>query len=247
LDFDPSKPPGVNGRTYNLWRGFAVEPSRGDWSLLQQHIFENICQGDQTKFDWLMNWMALAVQQPAIVVGTAPVLKGLPGTGKGFLANAFGRIWGVHYTAVTNPSHVSGRFNAHLVGRRFVFLDEAIYGGSRKDAGTIKTQLTEPYIMLERKGVDAIRLRNRMIFMVASNEETVVPADLADRRWMIFEVGDKHQEDHAYFEAIDRQMESGGYACPPPDRDGWRSNTQPSNALPMCVQPLGTATAPCRR
>jgi hypothetical protein len=212
LVFDPSKKPGPNGRTWNLWQGFAFEAIHGDWSLLKTHILENICSGDWQRYEWLMNWMALGVRHPEEVIGTAPVLKGLPGTGKGVLANAYGRLWGPHYIAVTHEAQVTGRFNAHFEARRFVFIDEGMFGGNRKDAGIIKTRLTEPYVVLERKGVDAIRIRNRAIFMVASNEESIVPADLGDRRWMIFEVGDAHREDHEYFEAVARQLEAGGYA-----------------------------------
>jgi len=50
-----------------------------------------------------------------------------------------------------------------------------------------------------------------MIFMLASNEASVVPADKNDRRWMIFEVGNEHREDRSYFAAIQRQLEDGGY------------------------------------
>lgn len=211
--FDPSMPPGENGETWNLWRGFAIEPEPGDWQLLKAHILENVGRGDHEIYEWLMNWMALGVQQPGLVIGTAPVLIGFPGTGKGVLAHAYGRLWGPHFIAVTHAEHVVGRFGGHLFGRRFVFIDEGIFGGNRKDAGTIKTRLTDPTITLERKGVDAVSVRNTMIVMVASNESSVVPADKGDRRWMVIEVGDVRREDQVYFGAIHDQMEGGGHAA----------------------------------
>lgn len=211
LDFDPSLPPGHNGKTWNLWTGFGVEPRLGDWSLLQEHMLNNICGGDRRLSDWLLNWMAIGIQKPGEPIGTAPVLVGLPGTGKGMLAHAYGRLWGRHYITVTHAEHVTGRFSGHLLARRFVFIDEGTFGGNRKEAGMIKTRITEPHLVVERKGVDAIRMRNRMIFMIASNEASVVPADKHDRRWMVFDVGDARREDHAYFGAIQRQMDEGGY------------------------------------
>ncbi|PXW76138.1 primase-like protein [Ruegeria sp. P4] len=211
LDFNPALPPGHNGHVWNMWRGFAVKAAPGDWSKLKDHIFHNICGGDQDYNNWMLNWMALGVQQPALVIGTAPVLRGLPGTGKGVLANAYGRIWMPHFVSITKDDHVRGRFNHHLEGRRFVYVDEAMFGGDRKNAGIIKTMLTEPQIMIERKGVDPIWLDNHMIFMVTSNERSVVPADIGDRRWQVFEVSDEHREDKPYFSAIMRQMKEGGY------------------------------------
>ncbi len=210
VDFDPSLPPGGNGNTYNIWTGFAVSPSPGDWSILREHIAENICNGDAELNEWLLNWLALGVQRPGDVLGTAPVLAGLPGVGKGIVAHSYGSLWGRHYTTITQESHVSGRFNAHLFGRRFIFIDEGIWGGNRQDAGTIKTRITEPFIMLEAKGIDPIRIRNRTIYMVASNAASIVPADLADRRWQMFEVSDRRRGDRDYFAALAQQFDAGG-------------------------------------
>ncbi|SHL68336.1 Primase C terminal 2 (PriCT-2) [Roseovarius marisflavi] len=209
--FDPGKPPGHNGNSWNMWQGFPVEPKPGDWSRLQHHILVNICGGNEEYNAWMMNWMALGVQRPDVVIGTAPVLKGAPGTGKGVLANAYGHLWGAHYVSITKDDHVSGRFNQHLEARRLVYVDEAMFGGDRKNAGVIKTMLTEPRIMIERKGVDPVWLDNHMIFIVTSNEKSVVPADIGDRRWQVIEVADTHREDRTYFGSIAAQMRSGGY------------------------------------
>ena len=31
-----------------------------------------------------------------------------------------------------------------------------------------------------------------------------------DRRWAIFDIGEDHMQDHAYFAAIDKEMNNGG-------------------------------------
>lgn len=115
LEFDPGLPPGHNGKAWNTWTGFGVEPRVGDWSLLKGHIRENICCGDEKLYEWMLNWMAYGVQNRSDVIGTAPVLIGMPGTGKGILAHAYGALWGSHYVAVTHPEHVIGRFSGHLM------------------------------------------------------------------------------------------------------------------------------------
>jgi hypothetical protein len=211
--FDPSKLPGENGTFWNLWRGFAFEPRTGDLSLLQDHILKNICQGNPEQFEWLFNWMALAVQQPNKPIGTAPVLKGLPGTGKSFLANQFAALWRPHSIEVTHPKHVMGNFNAHLYGRRFIFVDEGTFGGDKASMGIIKTRITEPNIVIEAKGVDATLVPNRSIWMIASNNESIIAADRGDRRFMVFEVSNSRKEDHGYFARIQAQMLQGGYAA----------------------------------
>jgi len=213
LDFDPSLPPGHNGRMWNTWTGFGVEPRPGDWSILRQHIFENIAQGDSQIAEWVLNWLALGIQKPAEPLGTSLVLIGSPGTGKGVLANAYGRLWGSHYIPVTHPEQVPGRFSGHLMARRFGFIDEGTFGGNRRDAGMLKTRITEPILTFERKGIDAVRVRNRLMFMVASNELSVVPADVNDRRWMVVQVGDQRREDHDFFASLHSQLDGGGRAA----------------------------------
>lgn len=209
--FNPSLLPGHNGTKWNIWKGFACKAKPGDWSKLQQHILDNICSGDKELCNWMLNWMALGVQKPSAPIGTAPVLQGSPGTGKSFLARMYGKLWGSHTVEVTHQSHVSGQFNAHLFGKRFIFIDEGIFGGDKANAGLIKTRVTESFILFEQKGVDAVRMPNRMIFMVASNEESVIAADKGERRWMVIEVSDSKREDRAFFAAIEKQMEEGGF------------------------------------
>jgi hypothetical protein len=213
LTFDPSLDPGHNGKDWNLWRGFAYSPIPGSWDRLKDHLFQNVCRGDANIMDWFLNWLAFGVQRRGDIPGTVPVLLGPPGVGKGFLANAYGALWGAHYAAVTHHDHVFGRFNNHLLARRFVFIDEGLFGGNRKEAGVMKGRVTEPYLIFEQKGVDPIKMPNRAMFMVASNEASVVPADAGDRRWMVMSVGSARREDHQYFGEIQKELTDGGYSA----------------------------------
>lgn len=231
--FDPSLPPGRCGNAWNIWKGFAFTPAPGNWSLFKEHLFDNIACGNQVLYQWLINWMAWAVQNPGSPTGTAPVFQGLPGTGKGVIARHFGAIWKPHVIEVTHQTHVSGNFNAHLFGRRLVFIDEGIFGGDKAKAGLIKVRITEPYFVVERKGVDAIRAPNRSIYMVASNNDQPVAADIGDRRWTMFNVSAKRKEDRPYFERIQQQMNNGGYAAMLYDllHHDWRQGPDPQKNI----------------
>ena len=99
---------------YNLWRGFAVDPKPGDCSKFLAHISDNICQGNQELFDWLIGWFAQLVQQPDVKLGSAVVLRGKEGTGKSIVGKTFGSLLGPHYVPVAKPELVTGRFNGHL-------------------------------------------------------------------------------------------------------------------------------------
>jgi hypothetical protein len=213
LIFDPSLDPGHNAKDWNLWRGFFYSPIPGSWDRLKNHLFENICRGDANVMNWFLNWLAFGVQRRGDIPGTVPVLLGPPGVGKSFLAHAYGALWGAHYAAVTHHDHVFGRFNNHLLARRFVFIDEGLFGGNRKEAGVLKARVTESHLIFEQKGVDPIKMPNRAMFMVASNEASVVPADAGDRRWMVMPVGSARREDHEYFREIQQELTDGGYSA----------------------------------
>ena len=64
--------------------------------------------------------------------------------------------------------------------------------------------------MLEYKHVDPIRIKNHMRLFVTGNPDWMVPAGFKERRWAIFDMGEDHMQDHAYFAAIDHEMNNGG-------------------------------------
>jgi len=212
VTFDPSGCSTPDG-TLNLWQGFAVKPSPGQWGLLKLHIFEIICGSCQDRFDYLMNWLARMAQHPAEQGEVAVVMRGGEGTGKGTLARAMTRILGQHGLAISNSKHLTGNFNAHLRDCVFLFADEAFYAGDPSHVGVLKSIITEPYLTIEAKYQNAVQMPNFLHLMMASNEEWVVPAALDARRFFVLEVSDTRANDHDWFGAIWREMEAGGYAA----------------------------------
>jgi len=195
---------------YNLWRGFPYPPIQGDWSLLKRHIFEVICDSYQACFDYLLNWMAYAIQYPDRLGEVAIVMRGERGTGKGKLAQLFSLLFGEHALQITQAKHLIGNFNAHLRTCVFLFVDEAIWAGDKEGENVLKALITEPTIQIEKKHVDATVSRNRLHIMMASNNDWVVPAGNRERRYCVLQVNDLHIQDSAYFAAIDDQMLNQG-------------------------------------
>ena len=207
--FDPSgaQRPG----TLNFWRGFAVQPQAGDWSLLRDHIARNICGGDPEHFEYLMGWMARMFQHPAEQGETAVVLRGGEGTGKGTLARVLMGLLGQHALQVSNAKHLGGNFNGHLRDCVFLFADEAFFAGDKQHVGVLKSIITEPYLTIEAKHQNAVQSPNYLHLMMASNEQWVVPASEDARRFFVLEVGEGVKNDHDYFAKLWAQMGAGGY------------------------------------
>jgi hypothetical protein len=211
LVFAPGK--AVDADQYNLWQGFGVEPALGDWSLLRNHTHEQICQGNEFVFEYLMNWMARAVQEPSKQGETAVVMRSGEGTGKGVLARAMVKLFGQHGMQVMHSKHVAGNFNAHMRDLCFLFADEAFYAGDRSQEGVLKGLITEPTIPIELKGMDVVSVPNMLHIMLASNADWVVPAGKDDRRYLVLEVAETFKNKAAYFAPLYEQLENGGYAA----------------------------------
>ena len=196
--------------TYNLWRGFACEARPGKCSRFLSHLKEVVCKGSEEWYEYLMNWMARAVQQPDSPGQVAIVMRGGRGSGKSTVPRVFGKLFGRHYLQVTDPKHIVGSFNAHLRDCSVLFGDEAFYAGDKKHEGTLKGLITEELIAIESKGVDVAPGPNFLHIFLASNEDWVIPAGLDERRFFVLEVGSSHQGDKRYFDRIWEEQNNGG-------------------------------------
>ncbi len=195
---------------YNLWQGFAVEPIKGDCSLFIAHIKDNIARCDDDVFDYIINWLADAVQYPGERPGTSLVLRGKQGTGKGVMVSEIGRLFGPHFKHIQHGRHLTGHFNAHLKEAAMVFADEAFWAGDKPNEGALKAMITEETLPIEFKGKDVIYVKNHIRLVVASNNQWVVPASLEERRFFVVDVSEAHMQDTKYFKAIIEQMNNGG-------------------------------------
>ncbi|GFO59229.1 hypothetical protein GMST_15540 [Geomonas silvestris] len=203
-------PGGTPKGYYNLWRGFAVEPVAGDCSLYLKHVEENIANGNKEIYDYIIGWMAHTVQHPDELVGTAIVMRGAMGVGKGVFANGFGSLFGRHYLPMNQSSQLTGKFNAHMKDVVVLLADEAFWAGDKAAEGVLKGLITEPFLTIEGKGDKAFKMKNHLHMMFATNNDWCVPAGPNERRFFVVDVSDKHQQDHVYFGAIEDEMKDGG-------------------------------------
>ena len=197
----------------NLWRGWGVEPKRGDWSLMKRHMLEVLASSERERFRICFSWLAWCVQNPDQRAEVALVFKGKRGTGKGTIGNAMCRLFGQHAVHVSSADHLTGRFNSHLRDACFLFADEAYFPGTLSAEGDLKRKITEPTLFIEGKGRDGVEVANMLHILIASNEDWVVPAGERERRFVKFDVPDLHMQDAAWFGPIVAQLEDGGYAA----------------------------------
>ena len=189
---------------FNMWKGFAIQPIKGDCSLFWDHIQAVICSGNKAHYLYVRRWLAHLVQKPWIIA-TALILRGKQGTGKGTFVDAIGKLFGSHYAPLANLDNILGKFNSHLKNAILIYADEAIWGGTKKEIGPLKALITEP------KGKDGYWIDNFKHLIVSSNEDWAVHLDPDDRRFFVLDISNTKKEDIPYFTAIRQQLENGGY------------------------------------
>lgn len=204
-----------DGRLYNSYRGFRIEPAEGDCSLYMSHLRENVCNGNEEHIEYLLNWMARAVQKPLEHGRTAVVLCGSKGTGKSAFVDHFGNLWhSKHYLASSEANMFLGGFNSHLADKIVLFADEAFFSGDAKNDGKLKTLITEinmPITMKFRETATGARSYAHMI--MATNQERPVNATGDERRFFVLKVGEGKQRNNVFFETMRKQMKNGGSAA----------------------------------
>ena len=93
---------------YNLFRGLPIKPVKGDWGLIRDHIADVICDGNARHYNYLKAWLANLFQsRGANRPGTATVLRGVQGSGKGCFVSVLQWIFGPYFkfTKITQPAY----------------------------------------------------------------------------------------------------------------------------------------------
>ncbi|MGH6847809.1 MAG: primase-helicase family protein [Methylocella sp.] len=202
---------------FNLWRGFSCVPDRAPpderrlkYKTFRDHLFTNICCGNQRDFDWLFAWFAHMVQRPRERIGTGVALRGVMGAGKTKIGEVFGSLFLSHYFLVDDPRYVTGQFNAHMASCLLLHVDEGFWAGDKAAEGRLKGLVTASKQMIEAKGVDPIRLDNFVRLFFTSNANWVIPAALDERRFCVLDVAQDVAQRHEYFAEMDRELDNGG-------------------------------------
>jgi hypothetical protein len=217
LDIVPGAPQDLPNGGINLWRGYGVEAKAGDWLFMKHHILEVLGDGDPKAAEYITQYAAWYMQHPGERAQVALVLKGDKGCGKGVFLRALTQCFGPHAMHLSNQDHLLGKFNAHLRSALFLFADEAFWAGDKRGEGVLKAMITEPSLIIEQKGIDAVSWRNRLSITMATNAEWAVPAGGGERRFAVFQCTDTYvmgrcpdADRMEYFRALHDDQEHGG-------------------------------------
>lgn len=223
LTCDPSE--SCDPRFFNTWKGFnpcilsAAESLDADAEFLQLRlpaytrlVTQNICAGDDECFDYFLNWCAHVVQKPWQKPGTAPVLVGPPGCGKGLTVSILARIVGQDYAVQVDSQTLRSHYNAVYSERVLVHADEAIRSDKEEDHNAMKMLITEDSSVVHEKYQPARQQKTFQHVIITSNSKAAVYAQAGERRFFMlpcaFRLGDRNSpEEIELREAVVREIE----------------------------------------
>lgn len=72
----------------NLWRGWGLEPKKGRWPLMRDHVEQILAAKNVKVADYIIRWNAWGVQNPGERSEAALTFRGKKGGRKGDLDGA---------------------------------------------------------------------------------------------------------------------------------------------------------------
>lgn len=174
----------------NTWRGFALEPIKGDWSKMRHHILHVLADGDLSIAAYIVCWIAQLIQDPANRTGTALVFVGGQSAGKSIVSRAISELFPLNAAVIAKADQLTGRFNAMTAEKVLIVAEEAFFGGDQQRANILKSFITDDKTVIERKGIDPIEIDNHARLWINTNEAHAIAAEGDSRRYMVSRVND---------------------------------------------------------
>ena len=192
-----------------------MRKGEGTTEMFWNHIRENVCDGNGECFDYFRNWIYDLIANPLHRNGVAVAISGNQGCGKSIVGNILAMCLHPKYVAtINNSGQLIDKFDAGWKGSILCLLEESTFAGDRRNGvwSKMKDLITSSETTLERKGVDQERVRNKLHFLITSNEGYVVPKQQGDRRYLVLHCNDNRRCDSTFFSGMVAQMEDGGAA-----------------------------------
>jgi hypothetical protein len=207
IEFNPRN---TTHNVLNLWVGATITPKFGQWPLIHTLLLEVLCGGRQSEYQYLIKYIAHALQRPWEKPGVMIILLGGQGIGKGTLAKLLKKIWGATFLQVNRIKQVVGDFNGSMERAYIVFLDEALFAGDRASSDALKSLVTESTISVNEKHQPARQITSYHRFFSATNADHFKATDRDDRRDFVLRVSEHRKGDHTFWGALNAEIEQGG-------------------------------------
>lgn len=202
----------------NTYVDLDIPSIEGDVTPFLKHV--ELMLPDKRDRDILLSYMACCVQHKGYKIQWAPVIQGVEGNGKTLIMRALKHAIGKPYVHLPKAENIDNNFNAWLVNKLFIGVEEIYVPGHRAELlEALKPMITNEDIGVEFKGVDQTTKDICCNFLFATNHKDAIPINDNSRRYCIFYTAQQHINDldvcgmtPDYFHNLYGWCKSGGYA-----------------------------------
>jgi hypothetical protein len=220
--FRPECPPGViipeEGRTLvNTYVPITTPRTAGDASRFTGHVVRLLPDARDAQI--LLAYMAAVVQYPGRKFFWAPVIQGVQGNGKTLLITVLSQCVGKRYTHLPNPEDIHNKFNAWILRKLFIGIEEVYVADRQEMISVLKILIGNERVDIQGKGSNQETGDNRANFMAATNHKDAIRLQDDDRRFSVFFTAQQERSDLVrdgmsgnYFPELYDWLRAGGYA-----------------------------------
>lgn len=196
--------------TLNLWIGETITPKHGEWPLIYEFLRNILCGSREIEYQYLVKYIAHALQRPWEKPGVMIIMLGGQGIGKGTLGRILQKIWSATYLHVPRIKNVVGDFNGALERAYIVFLDEAIFAGDRASSDALKSLVTEQSISINEKYQPSRQIQSYHRFFSATNADWFKGTERDDRRDFVLKVSEHRKGEFCYWDKLNLEIDNEG-------------------------------------
>ena len=192
----------------NYFQGYKhKEVITDDFTILEpllEHVKHIVCNDDEKKYEYIMNWFANIVQNLSVKNGTLPIIHGAQGSGKSCFAELMCELLG-NLALYNNDDldKVFGKFNSISDGKVLIVLNETAEADEKFSySEKLKSRITQIHTIYESKGVDQRAGYNYANYIMTSNNANPIRAQKGDRRTIYFPTNNEMIGNREYFKNL---------------------------------------------
>jgi len=193
--FRPMKPYGLDEGIFNIYRPIETKRVKGDAGPFLYQI--GLMFPDPNDRKIIISYMAAIIQHKGVKFSWAPVIQGVQGNGKTFINDVLLECIGDDYATTTKGESLGKDFNAWMMNKIFIGVEEVYYNGKDDLIESLKPIITNKRIQIEKKGVDKIQYDNVANFILNTNHKDAIRKTSDDRRYAVFYTAQQAQGDLA--------------------------------------------------
>ncbi|MEZ6012774.1 MAG: DUF5906 domain-containing protein [Hyphomonas sp.] len=171
------------GSDLNLWVPSGIEPAPGDVTPFIEHM--ELLLPDERERELFLDYLHFIVCKPAEKMMFAALIQGEQGVGKSIIGQLVTKCIGARNVSTPTSEVVKRDFTGWQEGCSLVLVEELMTEGRLEVANKLKRVITEPTLVIERKGLDAYDIPNRLNLLCFTNHKDAVRLESGDRRWFV--------------------------------------------------------------